>query len=108
MRRSPAASLSAPAAAESTSVPHPWGFWRRGACADTMNDQQSREREDPPEPREPRPPDSRRMALLGLLVALLLVVLGLIVVRVLGNAGRIQDCALSGRTNCAPLDSTQP
>jgi hypothetical protein len=40
----------------------------------------------PPAPKEP---DSRRGALLGLLVALLLVVLGLILVRVLGNAGPI-------------------
>jgi hypothetical protein len=57
----------------------------------------------PPASKEP---DSRRGALLGLLVALLLIVLGLILVRVLGNAGRLQDCVMSGRTNCAPIDST--
>jgi len=56
----------------------------------------------PPAPKEP---DSRRGALLGLLVALLLIVLGLILVRVLGNAGRLQDCVMSGRTNCAPIDT---
>jgi hypothetical protein len=53
-------------------------------------------------------PDSRRSALLGFLVALLLIVLGLILVRVLGNAGRLQDCVMSGRTNCAPIDTTTP
>jgi hypothetical protein len=52
--------------------------------------------------------DSRRGAVLGLLVAMLLVVLGLVLVKVLGDAGRLQDCALSGRTNCAPIDSTSP
>lgn len=53
-------------------------------------------------------PDSRRGAVLGLLVAVLLVVLGLILVKVLGDAGRLQDCALSGRSNCAPIDTTSP
>jgi hypothetical protein len=58
----------------------------------------------------PPPPggrDPRRGALLGLLVALLLIVLGLILVRVLGKAGRLEDCALQGRSNCAPIDSSQ-
>jgi hypothetical protein len=58
------------------------------------------------QPQEPKRPDSRRGALLGLLVALLLIVLGLVLVRLLGNAGRLQDCVMSGRTNCAPIDTT--
>jgi hypothetical protein len=53
-------------------------------------------------------PDSRRAALLGLLVTLLLVVLGLILVKVLGDAGRQQDCAMSGRTNCTPIETPAP
>jgi hypothetical protein len=66
-------------------------------------------RQAPPEP-EQRPPsrppaDSRRTALLGLLIALVLVVLGLVLVKVLGDAGRLQDCVLSGRTNCAPIEA---
>ena len=59
-------------------------------------------------PHEPKEPDSRRGAVVGLLVAIALVVLGLILVKVLGNAGRMQDCLMSGRTNCAPIDSTNP
>ena len=61
----------------------------------------------PAEPRKPRElhhPDSRRGAVIGMLVAVALIVLGLILVKVLGNAGRLQDCVLSGRTNCAPLN----
>jgi hypothetical protein len=60
----------------------------------------------PEGPRPPPQPPSRRAAVLGLLVTLLLVVLGLILVRVLGDSSRLQDCALSGRTNCAPIDSS--
>jgi len=45
---------------------------------------------------------------LGLLLALALIVVGLILVRVLGDAGRVQDCVMSGRTNCAPIDAPRP
>jgi hypothetical protein len=55
--------------------------------------------------RKPPPPASRRAAVIGLLAAALLVLVGLLVVHVLGDAGRVQDCAMSGRTNCAPLDA---
>ena len=60
-----------------------------------------------PEARRPdeRPPVSRRAAVIGLVVTLLLVVLGLVLVKVLGDSSRLQDCALSGRTNCAPIDA---
>jgi len=58
----------------------------------------------PPPPQEPQPPDSRRAALLGLLVTIILVVIGLIVIRVLTASSQLQDCVMSGRTNCAPLD----
>ena len=63
-----------------------------------------------PEPpkRSAPPPASRRTAVLGLLVTAALVVLGLVLVRVLGDAGRMQDCLMSGRTNCAPLDAGSP
>jgi hypothetical protein len=56
------------------------------------------------EPGSPRAPDPRWPALIGLLIALLLVLGGLFLVRVLGRAGRLQDCVMSGRTNCAPID----
>jgi hypothetical protein len=59
----------------------------------------------PEEPRDPREPPSRRAAVLGLLVALFLIALGLLLVKLLGDSARLQDCALSGRTNCAPIDS---
>jgi hypothetical protein len=49
-------------------------------------------------------PDPRRRALLALAVVILLVVAGLMLVHVLQKMSRIQDCAMSGRTNCAPVD----
>ena len=59
-------------------------------------------------PKDLRPPDSRRAAVIGLVAAVLLVIVGWIVVRVLGESGRLQDCAMSGRTNCAPIDAGSP
>ena len=59
----------------------------------------------PPPAHRPGRGPSRRGALLGLIVAVALIVLGLILVHVLGAAGRLQDCVMSGRTNCAPIES---
>jgi len=55
--------------------------------------------EDPGVPR-----DSRRAALVGLIVTLLLVTGGVVLVHVLGRAAKLQDCVMSGRTNCAPIE----
>jgi hypothetical protein len=60
------------------------------------------------EPGHPRVPDPRWGALVGLLITLLLVLGGMLLVRVLGRAARLQDCVMSGRTNCAPIESSGP
>jgi hypothetical protein len=56
------------------------------------------------EPENRRAPDPRWPALIGLLVTVLLVVGGVLLIHVLGRASRLQDCVMSGRTNCAPID----
>jgi len=57
------------------------------------------------EPETPRrAPDPRWLALTGLLVTLLLVLGGIFLIHELGRAARLQDCVMSGRTNCAPID----
>ncbi|HUN25296.1 MAG TPA: hypothetical protein VMU67_03240 [Steroidobacteraceae bacterium] len=61
-----------------------------------------RQSEDP----EPPPPDSRRAALVGLVFTLLLILGSVLLVHVLGRAAKLQDCVMSGRTNCAPVDTT--
>jgi hypothetical protein len=45
-------------------------------------------------------PTSRRGALVGLVIILLLVAAGLLLTRVLRGMSQLQDCALSGRSNC--------
>lgn len=49
--------------------------------------------------------DPRWMALLRLLLVLALVGGGLLLVRELRSASQLQDCVMSGRTNCAPIDA---
>ncbi len=53
----------------------------------------------------PRVPDHRRAALFGLVLTLLLVLGGVLLVHVLSRAARLQDCVMSGRTDCAPIDA---
>lgn len=59
-----------------------------------------------PEPDESEVPDSRRGALLGLAIVLALVVGGLLLARALRHTSEVQDCVMSGRTNCAPIDTS--
>jgi hypothetical protein len=61
-----------------------------------------------PEPPGPQSDDTRRKALLGLLLVVLLIVGGLLLTRVLHSSAQLQDCVMSGRSNCAPIDSTTP
>jgi len=52
--------------------------------------------------REPDPaPATRRAALIGLVMIALLIFGGLFLTRTLGGMTRFQDCAISGRSNCA-------
>ena len=49
---------------------------------------------------EPDHPGTRRGALVGLIIVVLLVVGGLVLAHVLRSMAQVQDCALSGRSNC--------
>ncbi len=51
-------------------------------------------------------PPPRYRALVGLLLLAGLVAAVLFVVHELQSAARLQDCVASGRTNCAPIDTT--
>ena len=49
--------------------------------------------------------DARRTsALMGFIVVLLLAIAGILLVRELGNKSRLEDCLMSGRKNCAPIE----
>jgi len=47
---------------------------------------------------------SRRGALIGLVVTALLVIAGYYLMTVLRHQGQVEDCLMSGRSNCAPID----
>ena len=49
-------------------------------------------------------PDSRRPALIGLGLVLLLVVGAYFLVTALRKNGELEDCLMSGRRNCAPIE----
>ncbi len=53
--------------------------------------------------RGPSQPDSRRPALIGLLVIAVLVVCAYFLVTALRNEGNREDCMMAGRSNCAPI-----
>jgi hypothetical protein len=55
--------------------------------------------QDPEEPGED-PPGTRRGALVGLVLVVLLVVGGLVLTHVLHSMSQFQDCILSGRSHC--------
>ncbi len=48
---------------------------------------------------------SRRRSMIALGVVVLLFVIGWILARELYANGKFQDCVLSGRTNCAPIET---
>jgi len=49
--------------------------------------------------------DQRRSAaLIGLIIILALAIAGVVLVKELREKSRIEDCLMSGRTNCAPIE----
>jgi hypothetical protein len=63
------------------------------------------EREKAPGPSDDDPHSgSRRAAVAGLIVVLLLVVIGYFLMTALRRESNLEDCLMSGRKNCVPLD----
>jgi hypothetical protein len=50
-------------------------------------------------------PDSRRPAVIGLVVVLALVVAAYFLVTALRENANLEDCLMSGRKNCAPIEA---
>ena len=46
----------------------------------------------------------RTGALMGFVVILLLAIAGVVLVRELRNTATLEDCLMSGRRNCAPIE----
>lgn len=54
---------------------------------------------------EEREGEARRTAaLMGFIVILLLAIAGVVLVRELDKKGRLEDCLMAGRKNCAPIE----
>jgi len=71
--------------------------WLRWAVSQTMaHDPNDRDDDDGG--------GSRRGALIGLVVTAMLVIAGYYLMTVLRDQGKMEDCLMSGRSNCAPLD----
>ncbi len=49
-------------------------------------------------------PDTRRPAVIGLLLVLALVVAGYFLMTALRQNAQLEDCLMSGRKNCAPIE----
>ena len=49
--------------------------------------------------------DSRRPAVIGLVVVLALVVVAYFLVNALRKNANLEDCLMSGRSNCAPIET---
>lgn len=48
--------------------------------------------------------DTRPAALIGLIVILVLAILGILLARALRTESQREDCLMSGRSNCAPIE----
>jgi len=47
----------------------------------------------------------RSAALIGFIVILVLAIAGIVLVRALDKKGKLEDCLMAGRTNCAPIEA---
>ncbi|MFZ3238528.1 MAG: hypothetical protein WA184_24585 [Stellaceae bacterium] len=56
-----------------------------------------------PPPDEHDHDQSRSRALIGLVVVAVLVVAAIYLVHALRNESKLEDCLMSGRSNCAPI-----
>jgi hypothetical protein len=55
----------------------------------------------------PNDGDNRRGAMAGLVIAVLLLAVGIWLARDLSAASKMQDCLMSGRTNCNTIQPAQ-
>jgi hypothetical protein len=65
-----------------------------------FNSKQANDGKDGSAMDEPEPKENRRPAIAGLAIAVVLLVVGWWLARELTAASKMQDCLMSGRTNC--------
>jgi hypothetical protein len=57
-----------------------------------------------PDRKQDREPENRNGAIAGLVIAIVLLVVGVWLARDLTAASKLQDCVMSGRTNCNVIE----
>src|SRR5262249_49558584 len=80
--------------------------WHSGQCAAMASNPGNRPQ--PPSggpPDDPAEPDSRRAAALGRAITGLIVIAGYYLMTALRQQGKLEDCLMAGRSNCAPIDT---
>ncbi|WP_369726761.1 MULTISPECIES: hypothetical protein [unclassified Bradyrhizobium] len=65
---------------------------------------QEPESQEPRSPAKPKSGDSRRGAIAGLIIAAVILGVGLWLARDLTAASKLQDCVMSGRSNCNVIE----
>ncbi|SFP86275.1 hypothetical protein SAMN05216330_11161 [Bradyrhizobium sp. Ghvi] len=71
---------------------------------DSKPDSKSDPTETPSAPPRPQSGDSRRGAIAGLIIAAVILGIGLWLARDLTAASKMQDCLMSGRSNCNVIE----
>jgi hypothetical protein len=56
------------------------------------------------DPKQDHEPENRNGAIAGLVIAIVLLVVGVWLARDLTAASKLQDCVMSGRTNCNVIE----
>ena len=82
--------------------------WRNRPYADNFDSMQGRDARRLPRPseEEEREGEARRTAaLMGFALILALAVAAILLVRELDKKGKLEDCLMSGRKNCAPIEA---
>ena len=57
-----------------------------------------------PDPKQDHEPENRNGAIAGLVIAIVLLAVGVWLARDLTAASKLQDCVMSGRTNCNVIE----
>jgi hypothetical protein len=77
---------------------------RKDAEVIAFKEAQAKARRAARPPRDPAEETRRNRANVAALVfAAILIVVGWLLIQKLGASGRMEDCLMSGRTNCAPI-----
>lgn len=71
---------------------------------DSKNPEDDSKSDPKSNPKQDHEPESRAGAIAGLVIAIVLLAVGIWLARELTAASKLQDCVMSGRTNCNVIE----